>query len=365
MTKNEPLPITENVLLSEETHTSTKRNYVTKKQILDLAESKGSDGLTLYDIKVDLRLSKRAGQRKLKYFHAKKVLFTAQDLIEQGLELPPTFKNRRPQRYYATSIKAGILEKIRKDHKNVLLHTTEITSFNPPLFQALEDQKANSFFEVLQLLSFSPTYIHKINLLLSIGKNNYKETSELLERPLQGIDENIGKNRVKYIYHPNGSVQIFIACSKHPHKLETDNDVNMFFSLIGQVKDRMTVHLQDPWELIIPSVDTWVLKQCDINNDIPITDKAQTYLPDIQLKTAGKVFRMYVKSLGDKAVCRCEDSNETNIPLSSFNVLFRPNLNLEKKIENLAEKIENFSLGLNWMKYYPIIPFTSYTFSIF
>ncbi|MGA9154229.1 MAG: hypothetical protein WBZ36_26915, partial [Candidatus Nitrosopolaris sp.] len=45
-----------------------------------------------------------------------------------------------------------------------------------------------------------------------------------------------------------------------------------------------------------------------INKDIPVTDILQLSAPNIQLKEASRVFRLYIKSLGDKAVYRFEES---------------------------------------------------------
>jgi hypothetical protein len=44
----------------------------------------------------------------------------------------------------------------------------------------------------------------------------------------------------------------------------------------------------------------------DMNNDIEINDKMQLTLPAIQLKYAGRVFRAYVKLLGDRAAYRVD-----------------------------------------------------------
>jgi hypothetical protein len=50
------------------------------------------------------------------------------------------------------------------------------------------------------------------------------------------------------------------------------------------------------------------MKACDLR-DVGISDKTQITLPDIQLKYAGRIFRLYVKALkalGENAVCRGE-----------------------------------------------------------
>jgi hypothetical protein len=62
----------------------------------------------------------------------------------------------------------------------------------------------------------------------------------------------------------------------------------------------------------VPPVIEWLLKACDLNKDIEIDDKAQLTLPGIQLKSACRVFRQYVKSLHDKAVYRSEESLTLN-----------------------------------------------------
>ena len=61
----------------------------------------------------------------------------------------------------------------------------------------------------------------------------------------------------------------------------------------------------------------WHLIGCDLNKDVGINDLAQLTLPDIQLKTADRVFRCYVKSLRDKAVDRCEESVTTDLPMQT------------------------------------------------
>ncbi|MGC2684911.1 MAG: hypothetical protein WA323_23880 [Candidatus Nitrosopolaris sp.] len=64
----------------------------------------------------------------------------------------------------------------------------------------------------------------------------------------------------------------------------------------------------DPSECIVPPIIKWVLTGCDINKDITVTDMLQLSAINIQLKDANRVFRLYIKSLGDKAVYRVEES---------------------------------------------------------
>ncbi|MFY9798762.1 MAG: hypothetical protein WA323_15820 [Candidatus Nitrosopolaris sp.] len=66
--------------------------------------------------------------------------------------------------------------------------------------------------------------------------------------------------------------------------------------------------MSDPHERIVPPIIKWVLTGCDINKDITVTDMLQLSAINIQLKDADMVFRLYIKSLGDKAVYRIEES---------------------------------------------------------
>ena len=66
--------------------------------------------------------------------------------------------------------------------------------------------------------------------------------------------------------------------------------------------------MTDPHERIVPPIIKWILTGCDINKDITVTDMLQLSAINIQLKDANRVFRLYIKSLGDKAVYRVEES---------------------------------------------------------
>jgi hypothetical protein len=80
-----------------------------------------------------------------------------------------------------------------------------------------------------------------------------------------------------------------------------------------------------------------------------IDEKAQLHLPDIQLKHAGHVFRIYIKSLHDKAVCRGEESLTLDTPLirvlenivspmGAINEINERIMRLEKKIDSASRK---------------------------
>jgi hypothetical protein len=78
------------------------------------------------------------------------------------------------------------------------------------------------------------------------------------------------------------------------------------------VRDRFLYHVSDIEEQHVPNLLNWILKQCDLNKDVEIDSTAQLTFPDIQLKSADRVFRLYVKVIKDKAYCKGEESLTLN-----------------------------------------------------
>src|SRR2546422_1373044 len=77
-----------------------------------------------------------------------------------------------------------------------------------------------------------------------------------------------------------------------------------------------------------------------IYKDVPISTQAQLILPDIQLLYACRVFRTYVKSLGDRACYRVEEAVAPGAPfLDALQTIGYP----INKIESLEQKVDNLS----------------------
>jgi hypothetical protein len=179
--------------------------------------------------------------------------------------------------------------------------------------------------------------------MLSVGKEYYTilQHDAHPRNKAKRYEEHIGKTLANYIYSPNGTVEISVACSDSPFKLETVDDVAILFSFFGQVRDRLLYHLSDPRERMVPSIIYWRLMQCDVNKDIEITDKMQFTLPDIQLRYVDRVFRAYVKSLGENAVYRCEESLRVDLALQDgLDYIRFPYKDLEKKVDGLIDLVK-------------------------
>lgn len=85
---------------------------------------------------------------------------------------------------------------------------------------------------------------------------------------------------------------VYIETIDTPLRIERDEDISNIFAFLGHVRDRFLYHVSDLRERQVPPLMSWVLKQCDLNKDIEISDKAQLTLPDIELIHVDRVFRL-------------------------------------------------------------------------
>jgi hypothetical protein len=281
------------------THILSKR--ISKKKIEELAVQKYracGQGIDFSDV-MEFHCSKTNAQRILKDCCGQRILFRSP-------------KRTNPQRFYPSILKADILENL-KQKGNVPIHLTEVLSSNT----SLKEQKAQNLFDILCSFGGYPLYIHKLQLQLSLESRYYTDIqkSSSKHNKSKQHEEKIGASIVKYLVYPNGKTMVFVACSNNPFKLEDESDVSILYAFLGQVRDRLLYLMTDPHERIVPSIMKWILTGCDINKDVIVTDMLQLTAINIQLKDADRVFRLYIKSLGDKAVYRVEESLKVRCPI--------------------------------------------------
>lgn len=305
-------------------------------------------GIKYTNVMNEFLVTKDQAQRSLKHFHCKGVLFTARDLLGQGIDL---LENKNPQQYFPTCIKAEILENLKKrkgiydDPPGITILSTVFPSRKHALANVLEYQKAQILLGFLGLLPYKPPFIHKLQLMLRINRRFYAEMREMKgTKKIETYEEIIGRRHVKYTLSSNGTIQIAIRSNDTPFKLESEADVSIIFSFFGQVRDRLLSLYGDPKEQFVPSVMEWILKQCDLNKDIEIDGKAQLTLPDIQLTHMDRVFRQYVKIMNGKAYYRAEESLKLDevFPEALNNIRnpFKSLERLERKIDDLPRNVE-------------------------
>ena len=298
----------------------SSRKYIRQEAIITLAEDKGCNGLTYKDITIRFSCNKGQAQRKIKHFHRKGILFTHQDLIKQGIN-GSNLKNTSPQKYYAITIKAKVIEKLEERYENALVKPTmdkykyrssfQSSSSKQQYNDPIQLQSAKYLSELLHLLKSQPPHFHKMQLVTQLSKNYYRE---IQQTPCKGnfgklIEEHVGQRLVKYIYYPIGSVRIDIISSKNSFKIESEEDIDYLLTYCGQVRDRMiNNHLFDIYERHTPPISEWFLTGCDINKDLELNVLEQISLPKLQLKYIIGTFRLYVKNFEDKSYLRLEKS---------------------------------------------------------
>ena len=285
-------------------HTRIILKRISKKKIEELAIQRYrtcGKGISFSDV-MKFYCSKAKAQRILKDCCHQRILFRSP-------------QRTSPQLFYPSILKADILEKL-KQKVNVPIDLTEPTSSKPPL-STLEEQKAQNLLDALYLLGRSPLYIHKLQLQLSLDPRYYTDIQKDCSKynKAKQHEEKIGTSIVKYLVYPNGKTMVFVACSNNSFKLEDEGDESILYSFLGQVRDRLLYLVTDPHERMVPHITKWVLTGCDINKDITVSDMLQLSAINIQLKDASRVFRLYIKSLGDKAVYRVEESVMMRSPL--------------------------------------------------
>lgn len=325
-----------------ELESGTKRNIL-RVEIERIAIEKfrsSGFGITYPDVQREYPIMKKHAQRSLKHLHGRGVLFTAYDLKNQGIHL---LENKNPQQYFPSCIKAEIIENLKKRktvHNNQEFRPLS-TSFSFANSNVLQDKEVQTFLDVLLLIPYTPVYIHKLQLIFSINKQQISK-----DKRIESHEEIIGRRYVKYTISSSGTVQIAIRSNNSPFRLEAELDESTLFSFFGQVKDRLLYLFGDLKESIIPPVTEWILIQCDVNKDIEIDEKAQITLPDIQLKHADRIFREYVKIIQGKAHYRVEESVKLNKVLpEALDNIRHPFTSIERKIDSLTAKIDEMIVG--------------------
>jgi hypothetical protein len=353
--KNLPTHSNRNVPIPKLGHKLHFRKKISSEKIEKLAldkYQKCGKGINFVDVTNEFSCSKSNAQRKLK-------LCCSEHKNKKGQVLKPKlfreFKRSSPQQFLPYCKRAEIIEDL-KNKQNVPVGPTGVNlskaSLFPsryPLSNAIENQRAQSFLGVLILLPFTPPKIHKLQLRLQLDKEYYNELIQK-EQPInraKSFEEIIGRRHVIYRLSPNGTVEVSIRTTDTPFRIEKDEDVCDLFSFFGQVRDRFLYHVSDIRERHVPPILIWILKQCDLNKDVEIDDAAQLALPDIQLKSADRVFRLYIKIMKDRAYCRVEESLTLNqiLPEALDNIR-HPYKSLENKFDTLIKRLDKiYGLG--------------------
>jgi hypothetical protein len=326
------------------------RKYVPKDNVEKIAIDKYREnglGITIGDIEREFSVNKAKAQRTLKYFHERTVLFTAKDLIAEGITI---LQNKSPQQYFPTCIKSEIIEDLSK-RKSVLVNPTGVmhssTSFSSLTRTSpsnTRDQIVLQTLEghVLPLLPTAPLFIHNIHLKLTVIPQCYLELSLPTISGNKGkkTTEIIGKSKVDYTFYPNGTVNVEVRCTNHPFRLHTEEDRSRLLVFLGQLRERLITILMDRRERIVPNVMEWELTECDINKDVKVSDGFHFAGPNIQVKYMDHLFSLYIKSMGNDTVYRIEERKHPHKPAIDFiNDVLNPIEKFEKLVSEFRKEL--------------------------
>ena len=281
--------------------------------------------------------------------HKKQAQTTLKYCLRRNILFVPT--NHKPQQYYPTCLKSEILSKLSK---NIPVGITEVGSSN---FTSTLSNNNNSSFSttnesiiiqtleghILPLLPSAPLYIHKMNFKLKIKQEHYYDIAIPSNRVNRGKEHNdvIGNTHVKFFFYSNGTVMIFTESSNKPFKLENEIDRSRLIAFFGQIRDRLVTFLMDKHERIVPDIMDWQLVECDINKDIVVSDSLLVTGLKIQVRHLDHLFRIYIKSMGEKTVCRVEQSLVSkSSAIETINNIFDPYEKLEKRLSEIDRKLD-------------------------
>jgi len=311
------------------------RRYVLADEIVKLAiqkYEKNGRGLIFADLlKTGLAPHKIHAQNMLKYQRRRGTLFSIGD--------------KRPQQYYATAIKARVIEgKIRQSTPldptgaSFISDSFMVKSPLSSCLQHLSIQTLEGY--VLPLLSEAPLSIHNLHFWTRIRRDIYPELKLNTHSRNGGKywTEIIGASRVDYIIYSNGTVDIQAGCSDEPFRLETETDRSRLLTYFGQIRDRLIGFLHDPHERIVPDIMEWNMTECDINKDVKISELLQFNAIKIQVKHLDHLLSIYIKSRGKDTYCRVEERMHF-ASKSAFEVIL-DTLNPSHKVEELEGKID-------------------------
>lgn len=251
-----------------------------------------------------------------------------------------TGKRHKPQIYYLTECRSTI--EWKNAHNGV-----SVVDSNMELLNEIKKQSLEGY--VLPLLKGASAHIHRLQFKIEVMDgilyddvySYFSLPSTRFERQngAKSFERRVGNYFVKFVLFPNSVIMVFANSSRHPHRLLTDEDHLNLLAFLGQIKQELCSAIQDRHERMIPPISQWLLTSCDINKDIRVSDNMHFTGLKIQVKHLDHVFRAYIKDMGDRTVCRVEESFSPNKPAIEFIHEEFTKANLANRVHLLEEKI--------------------------
>ena len=84
---------------------------------------------------------------------------------------------------------------------------------------------------------------------------------------------------------------IHITCTDNPFRLFHEEDISNIMIFLGRVEDRLRHILSDTRDKIVKPLSEWILKGCDVNNDVDVGGILHLTMPAFQLRLCEKALR--------------------------------------------------------------------------
>ena len=177
---------------------------------------------------------------------------------------------------------------------------------------------------VLPLLPTVPLHIHNIHLKCETLSNSNAFYSAL---HLPSYKQNIGKYQVfeidnipvRYVFYPNGTIDIYTKNSENPFKLQTEEDRTYLMAFFRKINDNL------PPQVVVLDIDQWEFTECDINRDVKVSDLLHISSIKVQVKHMDHLFRIYIKKIGSITFCRVEETKNLKMPvIEAINHILNP-----------------------------------------
>jgi hypothetical protein len=224
------------------------------------------------------------------------------------------------------------------DPTGVIHNSSEEINANRIITQTLEGY-------VLPLLPTVPLDIHNIHLKCEDSTSNYR----LLQLP--SYERNTGKHQqldidnipVRYVFYPNGTIDIYTKNSEKPFRLQTEEDRVNLIAFIRKIKDNL------PPQAVVPDTERWEFTECDINRDVRISDLLHISCVKVQVKHMNHLFRVYIKKIGNDTFCRVEETKSLKMPvIEAINNILNP----FDRIERQLSEIQHLQLNVTHSLWY-------------
>lgn len=273
--------------------------------VVDWARQRMEKGITIGDLMTTgLAKNKEHAMNIVRHMKKRGILYTG--------------GRKKPQVYYLTECKSTIECRIAhngvSDVDSKMLVSDDITK------QSLE-----SF--VLPMLKDSSAYIHRLQFKVEVMDYQlYEDVYDSFCLPsLRCEEQNGGKSferrlgdyTVRYVLYPK-VIMAYTNSSRHPHRLLTDDDHLNLLAFLGQIRQELCSAIQDRYEKVIPSLSEWLIMGCDINKDIQVSNSMHFSGLKIQVKHLDHLFRLYIKDMGDRTVCRVEQALSPKMSATQF-----------------------------------------------